>query len=81
MTLADVLGKWFGMSGPGLLALFLRLKSAAPDAAATIDAIIVKLQQAATVENLLAFAGFILAEGGQIAQFKFKGEQHPSDLA
>lgn len=80
MTFADVLGKWFGTTGPALIAAFIRFKALAPDLGALIDNVVAKLGQAATIENLMAFAGFILAEGQNVAQLKFKGEQHPGDL-
>jgi hypothetical protein len=81
MKLVDIFAKWFGMSGPVLVALLLRLKELAPDSAAIIDMMLAKLDAAATPENILAFATFVMQEGGDVLQGKFKGEPHPSDLA
>jgi hypothetical protein len=81
MKIAELLAQWFGLTAAQLVNVLLKLKETAPDLADKIDWILMRLDMSATVENLGQVGAMLLAEFSDVAQLKFRGEQHPSDLA
>jgi len=81
MTLLDALSKWAGLSGPALIQALEAAAAALPDLAPTIKDWIAKLTAGLSPDNIIALSGTILTEAANVAQGKFAGEPHPSDLA
>lgn len=80
MTLLDLLNKLAG-AGDELVEFLTRAKLAAPDLAPLVDEWLIRLNQAISVQSLIALATALPKELGDIAQGKIKPKDHPSDLA
>jgi hypothetical protein len=81
MRLVELFAKWLSVLAPNLVRWLEAGKAAFPDEAEEIDGVLAKLGTAVSPQNVAAKVTEILAEGGDIVQFKFKGTSHPHDVA
>ena len=78
MSLLDLISRWSGLSGPGLLKILEYIRDNVPDLAEQATGWIAALEQAGTPANLAAVGSAVMTELGQIGQGKINPKHHPA---